>query len=277
MTNQIAYCMGGFGDMGDPGVGVGGVMSGVSGVSGRGLRPRLSVIAEGIRALGFQETVYDIGTDHAYLPIHLIECGLCGAAAAVDLRAGPLAKARRNAAERGLLDRIVFALGDGFFAIPDYEPGRAVVVAGIGGRNLSEIIERGGERARSAGALVLQPMNSHEFLREWLNENGYEITFERLAQEDRRVYSVLFCRWTGKKERYAPDEYFIGKRVRAASAAEYLRYLRFVRRKVKNRFDGLTAASARDAGISRAERGEAELLGSVLGLLEGRIRSIMKG
>jgi len=222
---------------------------------------RILTIAEGIANYGYAGVVYDIGADHAYLPIYLIGAGLCGSAVATDVSPPSLARARRNAAEFGLSDKISFCLGDGFSAIDDYKPGNIVVVAGIGGKNLIDILQRGLDKAGAASLLILQPMNSHELLREWLVNNDFNIDCERLAREEYRIYSVMFCRPGVRAPRpYSPVEIYAGRNVIYGDADEYRHFLRFTKRKILNRYEGLSVAGG---GGGRA-RPEQDALGAVL-------------
>ena len=200
--------------------------------------PRLSIIAEEIAKLGFQDIIYDIGADNAYLPIFLSKNGYCGFAIAADISAASLERARRNVEKACLTEQIGLCAGDGFASIPGYLPGRIVIMAGIGGKNLAEIIGRQIEKARAASYLILQPMHNQEALREWLWQNSFEICYERLAQEGRRVYSVFVCRRAGAPVSYTPIEAHIGKKVLFDNRGEYIHFLRFTRLKIANRYNG---------------------------------------
>jgi tRNA (adenine22-N1)-methyltransferase len=221
------------------------------------------MIFEEIKARGFQDVVYDIGTDHARLPIRMVQEGVCGAAVATDIGDGPLGRAERNVRAYGLSGRVVLERGDGFQAISRYQAGRIAVISGMGGLALAKIAAEGDERAKSASMLVLQPMNNQDALRRWLDENGFTIQFERLAREDRRVYVALFCKWTGKIVAYGPERYFAGTVFVRCAAALRLAYLGMVQRKIENRLRGLAAS-----GGARAGAREAAELGAALRYLD---------
>jgi len=229
------------------------------------LAPRLMIIAEEIARLGRREIVYDIGTDHAYLPIYLLKSGTCDAAAATDVSARSLERARRNAEAAGLAEKIRFYAGDGFLPIHDYQSGKIAVIAGIGGKNLTEILAGGGDRPRAASMLILQPMSGQEVLREWLFGNAYEILFERLALEGRRVYSLFFCRAAPNPQTYTPMDLYLGKNVIYKSDDDYRHFLRFTRLRIVNRYDGLLAERL---GESEEARRLAALLGEIDKLLQ---------
>ena len=208
------------------------------------LSPRLSGIAGEIAKLGTQDMIYEIGADHAYLPIYLVQEGACAAASASDISEKSLRRAVANASERGFSGRIKFYPGDGFSAFTEYITGKIVIIAGIGGVKLAEILAEGAERAKLASLLILQPMHNHEALRKWLWENAFEISYELLVPEGRRIYSLLFCKYAGAPQPYAQTDLYAGKKVLYANNGEYLHFLRFTLRKITNRLDGVNASAA---------------------------------
>lgn len=136
----------------------------------------------------------DIGTDHAWLPISLLMQNRCQSALAIDVRPGPLAIAKRNIRSAGLTDRIETRLGNGLDGL-DLQPDDAVVIAGLGGYEMMDIL---GSQPRFCRAIVLQPMKSLPELRLWLGRQGYRIDEESLAAETHRVYAVIRCHYEGK-------------------------------------------------------------------------------
>ena len=215
------------------------------------LSPRLSIIADEIEKKGNQDIVYDIGADHAYLPIYLVKKQLCRTVAATDISPSSLTKARINAIKNNtpVFDgpvagfqpsgSIILYTGDGLNAVPDFLPGKIVIVAGIGAPNLIGILERGLEHAKAASLLILQPMSSQERLRAWLLNNSFEIINERLAREGNRIYSIILTRYSDNPPTYAPEDIYLGCRVRYNDRDEYTHYLRFTRLKIANRYRGL--------------------------------------
>lgn len=134
--------------------------------------------------------VADIGTDHALLPLYLVDRGIAGRVIAVEKKAGPAAAARRAVAAAGLDDRIEVRVGDGLATLSAGEA-QVIVIAGLGGENMAAILEAGAAVARDAGRLVLQPMNRAAFTRRWLAGNGWRIDAEALVAERKRLYQVI--------------------------------------------------------------------------------------
>lgn len=132
----------------------------------------------------------DIGTDHAYLPVYLVEKGICPRVIATDLNPGPLQAARRKVEERSLRDKIDLRLGCGLKVL---KPGEAdvLVLAGMGGNTIKEILAASPEILLTVKRLVLQPMADPGDLRLWLAANGWQISDEKLVEEDGRIYVVV--------------------------------------------------------------------------------------
>jgi len=151
------------------------------------LTSRLQVIADLVEK---GSIVGDVGSDHGYLPIYLVEEGTCASAIATDINAGPTENARQAVREAGLTDKIDVRHGGGL--IP-YEVGEVdtVVIAGMGGLLIRDIMLERPEMTASVDTFILQPMVAQDELRKWLCENNFEIIEERLALEVRRMYEII--------------------------------------------------------------------------------------
>ena len=151
------------------------------------LSPRLQLLAdwvpEGAR-------VADVGTDHAFLPVWLVIHGKVDSAIASDLREGPLARGAETAREYGVADRVEMRLCNGLNGIAP-EEADVVVIAGMGGENIAQILAAAPWTADGAHRLLLQPMSKMELLREFLANNGYEIVREQLVMDRGTVYPVM--------------------------------------------------------------------------------------
>ena len=149
------------------------------------LTPRLELCAEMCPACS---RAVDVGCDHGYLIIRMVEDGKALKGLACDLRKGPLENAKKNIAQHGLESRIETVLTDGLNGIEGGE-GDVVTICGMGGDLIADIISRA-EWVRKA-AVIAQPMSKQERLREFCLKNGYNITEERLVWEDRRLYVLM--------------------------------------------------------------------------------------
>ena len=164
------------------------------------LTPRLALCA---RLADGADTLCDVGTDHGYLPISLVKRGAVSRAVAADIRPGPLASARRHAAEAGLEDRIRFELADGL-GFPGAEECGTVVCAGMGGETIAGILERA-PWTRAGTRLILQPQSKLDELCEWLRENGYALVTAALAAEGERLYIAMLVHGGSEGPLWAED------------------------------------------------------------------------
>ena len=151
------------------------------------LSPRLRMVAE-LVPQGAQ--LADVGTDHAYLPAALLLEGTIASAIAADLRQGPLSRAKATVQTYGLTGRIGFRLCDGLKGIRP-EEANVVVIAGMGGETIADILSAAPWTREPGKTLILQPMSSMSDLRRWLWENDYQILEERLAREGDTLYTAL--------------------------------------------------------------------------------------
>ena len=140
-------------------------------------------------------TVCDVGTDHAYLPVHLIQNNICSYAVAGDVADGPLEAASLTVEKSGLSDRISIVKSDGLKNI-DPDGITDVIVAGMGAETISEIINNA-PWLHDGINLILQPMTKVPFLRRWLYENGYEILREEAVTDEGHIYTVMNVRYSG--------------------------------------------------------------------------------
>lgn len=153
------------------------------------LKPRLRLAAE---LCGTPKAVIDVGCDHGYLCAYLVQNGV-GHAYASDIRPGPLGAAQETIRAAGLEDRITPVLCAGLEAFGPHDAD-TVVICGMGGETIAEILEAAPWTARGEHRLVLQPMTQAPRLRRWLREHGYRILQERLAREGKRLYCLLEVR-----------------------------------------------------------------------------------
>ncbi|MCL2286979.1 MAG: class I SAM-dependent methyltransferase [Firmicutes bacterium] len=165
----------------------------------------------------------DIGTDHAYLPIEAVRTGFCQKAIACDVNKGPLESAAKNIQLVPFLDRLETRLGNGLAPLEENEAD-CIVISGMGGMLIWDILQAQPTKARFAEKLILQPQQSVERLRRNLHGAGYEITTEKLVYEDARFYAILVARCTGDDiAAWTDREYFVGKYL--CESPHYLQYL----------------------------------------------------
>lgn len=135
-------------------------------------------------------TLADVGTDHGYVPICLVQIGKCSKAIAMDVNQGPLLRAKSHIEEQGLAQQITTRLSDGVKELDEGEV-ECVVIAGMGGALTVKILEQGECVFRSLKEFVLQPQSEIWKVRRYLCENGYVITDEDMVLEDGKFYPMM--------------------------------------------------------------------------------------
>ena len=148
---------------------------------------RLQKIAEMVK----YPTVVDIGTDHAHLPIYMVENGLAIKVLATDVNPGPLASAGRNIVDSGpIAGRVSTRLCDGLDGIDpaEYE---ACVISGMGGGLIINIILQNIESSRGFKQLVLSPQRDVGDMRRFLHQNSFRIDDEEMLEEKGMTYNIL--------------------------------------------------------------------------------------
>ena len=168
---------------------------------------RLLVAAE---LLGQANSVADIGTDHAFLPIHLIREGIASKVIACDIAEGPLAVAKSNVIKYGLTDKIELRLANGLLGLEPNEI-EAITILGMGGEPIADILTDSPWVKNSKITLILQPMSCDDRLREYLYREGFEIITERGVESQNRFYTVMKVVYCGKLSKVGCEYKYIGK------------------------------------------------------------------
>ena len=151
------------------------------------LSKRLQTVANAVTP---GSRVADVGTDHGYVPIYLVERGLCPGAIAMDVNEGPLARAEEHIRAEGLSDRIQTRKSDGLAALAPEETD-AVVIAGMGGALMCRILQDAIAFLEAGRELILQPQSEWFKVRRLLSASGYRITQEWFLEEEGKYYVVI--------------------------------------------------------------------------------------
>lgn len=151
--------------------------------------------------------IADIGTDHGYIPVHLLNEGNIDFAILADVNKGPLENARKEVRHNNLIDKVDLRLGSGIEVLKKGEVDE-VIIAGMGGILISELLEANIEVAQSTEKFILQPMQAQKELRKYLLNNGYEILDEVLVREDFRIYEIIVAKYTGKNTNVEDDIFY---------------------------------------------------------------------
>ena len=201
------------------------------------LSPRLAAVA-GLVPAGAR--VIDVGTDHAMIPVWLVQAGICEYVLATDIRSGPLKSAAGLLERTGTGGRIRLLLTDGLAGVGP-EEGDTVILAGMGGESIVSILAAA-PWTRDGTRLILAPQSKRAALRRWLGENGYRIGAERLAEDAGRLYPI-FTASGGDAPAYSEAELHLGLLEQIGRDPLFPRYLEIMRRRTAKAapYDGAAA------------------------------------
>lgn len=133
----------------------------------------------------------DVGSDHAYLPIELVERDQIKSAIAGEVVDGPYQSAVKNVEAHGLKEKIQVRLANGLAAFEEEDQVSVITIAGMGGRLIATILEEGLDKLASVERLILQPNNREDDLRIWLQDNDFQIVAESILEESGKFYEIL--------------------------------------------------------------------------------------
>lgn len=152
------------------------------------LSQRLMKVAEYVQQ---GAVVADIGSDHAYLPCHLVHIGTASRAVAGEIVKGPFESAKKQVREEGLEDKIIVRLAPGLEAVEPEDAVTAVTIAGMGGTLIASILAEGSERLDGVERLILQPNVHAQAIREWAVDNQWHIVAEDILKEKDKIYEII--------------------------------------------------------------------------------------
>ena len=134
--------------------------------------------------------IADVGCDHGYIPVYLLQQERIPSAIAMDVNKGPLQRAEEHIRQYGLEAFIETRLSDGVRALQP-EEADTVIVAGMGGPLMEKILTEGRDVLKTVKELILQPQSELGHFRHFLHENGYRIVEEDMILEDGKFYPMM--------------------------------------------------------------------------------------
>ena len=166
--------------------------------------------------------VADIGTDHAQLPILLVERNICNKVYACDEKKGPLSIAEENIKSKGLSDKIETILSDGFAHIPmDID---MAVIAGMGYYTAKMILENAQNRLYLLNKIIVQINVDSHLMRNWINENHYTILEEKFVNERNKDYEIISFTTQIEGKELSEEEIYLGPKLMKEKSEEILAY-----------------------------------------------------
>lgn len=181
------------------------------------------------------ERVVDVGTDHGYLGIWLLQQGIASSVIASDIVPGPLSAAKANADKYGMTDKMEFYLSDGLQSVPrDFN---TMVCAGMGADTMISILSAAPWMRDSKYRMILQCQSKTPLLRKYLSDNGWRITEETALRDGRFLYTVMEVYYEPEYPRLGTGEWYFPPALLENPSAYTIEYYKWV-------VDGLGIATA---------------------------------
>lgn len=201
----------------------------------------------------------DIGSDHAYLPIYLVQKGVAVRALASDINIGPVEAAKKNIQSYGVTSEITAQRADGLCGAESFSPD-CITILGMGGELIVRIIGSAPWVKNKNIRFILQPMTHAEILSRYLCEEGFEIIDEALVtdgERDDRIYRIIVAEFAGNKRTLSDAEHYVGalniERRPEGFEAYIKRLLSMLRTKCNGRIAGGLDCTFEDRLISELE------------------------
>ena len=152
--------------------------------------------------------VCDVGSDHAYLPVYLIQNNQITSAVAGEVAEGPFLSAKQTVRDYRMEDHIEVRFGDGLQILSKEDEVTAVTICGMGGELISRILEAGysGSHLNGRERLILQPNVAEHFVREWLMNHSYQIVEETVVSDNHRLYEIIVAEPSNEQVEYTDLE-----------------------------------------------------------------------
>ena len=189
----------------------------------------------------------DVGTDHGYIPLWLLQEGKIATAIASDVREGPLQHAIDSAKATGLSNQIKFLLCDGLSPLCE-TCCDTVIIAGMGGETIIKILQRAPWTKQNV-SLILQPQSKIEILHEWLEQNGYAIFNVRLVKDAGRIYGIYLVRGGTSRALSTPGERYADRLLLQQKDPLLPEYLDGVIKKFRRSISGLQQAKKQNSQV----------------------------
>lgn len=147
----------------------------------------------------------DIGCDHGYVSIYLLEKGICPRVIAMDVNEGPLLRAKEHIDKRGLTSYIDVRLSDGMEKLLLGEAD-SILIAGMGGRLVIKILTECMDKAKALKDIILQPQSELHLVRQFLTDTGFHIIQENMVKDNGKYYPAMRVVWCEEKARVLSEE-----------------------------------------------------------------------
>lgn len=187
------------------------------------LSPRLQACAEFVSK---GDIIADIGCDHGYLSLNLLQSGIASFAIAADINEMPLQSAKQNAAKYGFIDKISFHLSNGAQAIP--RNFNTMICAGMGADTIIAILSAAPWLQNKQYRMILQCQSKTPMLRKYLSQQGWYIAEEKVLRDGRFLYTVMNIYFDPDKAVLTDSQYYFPPALRVNPSKETAEYYNWV-------------------------------------------------
>jgi len=184
------------------------------------LSKRLQAVADMVDSGSY---LADVGSDHALLPIYLLQKGTVKWVQAIENKTEPFLRTKRNVEAAGLASHVHCSLSDGLTELSDEVD--AVSICGIGGLLTCQILEKNPSRLGNVKTIILDPHRDLAAVRKRVSALGYRLIDEKMVYEQKIFYSVMKWRKGSADQPYGPDELAFGPILMEKRDETFLRYL----------------------------------------------------
>ena len=201
------------------------------------------------------DRVADIGCDHGYLGIHLLQSGMASFVIASDINEGPLQSALRNAAKYGVKGKMSFHLSDGVQNIPrDFD---TLVCAGMGADTMVSILQAAPWLKNPQYRMILQCQSKTHLLRRYLSEEGWVIREEAVLRDGRFLYTIMDVVWEPGHPVLTPGEWYFPPAMLVKPSPETVEHFHWLKKELAK------IISSRGAGADAAQKQALEHLAAL--------------
>ncbi|WP_125768052.1 tRNA (adenine(22)-N(1))-methyltransferase [Companilactobacillus furfuricola] len=172
------------------------------------LSKRLSIVS---KMVDQNARLADIGSDHAYLPVELVNNQVINFAIAGEVAEGPRDRSLEDIKKYQLADKIDVRLGDGLAVIKPADKIDTVVIAGMGGILISDILTRATpDQLANVQTLILQPNIGEPLVRQWLIKHHFAIVDEDIVEDEHHIYEIIKANFQNEIEPLSEAEILMG-------------------------------------------------------------------
>ncbi|KRL01247.1 tRNA (adenine(22)-N(1))-methyltransferase [Liquorilactobacillus capillatus] len=176
----------------------------------------------------------DIGSDHAYLPAYLGLNNKISYAVAGEVVEGPYLNAVHEIKKEGLADIVKVRLADGLAAITAKDEIDVITICGMGGPLIYQILNADLRKLKQYPKLILQPNVGEQQVRTWLTEHNYQITTEKIIEEDQHIYEIIVAERQKKVSALTDDDYLFGPFLRKEKSPVFIKKWQREQEKLKH-------------------------------------------